>query len=224
MVLILYFCSFNTKDGMREIDIASWNRREHFEFFSRMANPFFGIVTEVDCTQAYRRAKEKGVSFFAWYLHCSMTAVNQTEAFRYRLVDGKVVVYDVIDAGATIGREDDTFAFVFVPFSFDFDAFNAALQAEIEDVNRTTGLRLSNEELGPHLIRHSTLPWTHFTGLLHPTNHDNTDSVPKITFGGLSERDGKKYLPVSVEAHHGLMDGLHISRYLETFQRLLHES
>lgn len=209
---------------MREIDIENWNRKEHYAFFSRMVSPSFGIVTELDCTHAYQRAKEQGVSFFAWYLHCSMTAVNRTEAFRYRIVGDKVIEYDIIHAGATIGREDDTFAFIFVPFSFDFEHFNKALQAEIEDVKISTGLRLRNEELGQNLIRHSTLPWTHFTAVLHPTNLDKTDSVPKITFGGVAERDGRKFLPVSVEAHHGLMDGLHISRYLESFQQLLREA
>ncbi len=33
------------------------------------------------------------------------------------------------------------------------------------------------------LIRHSTIPWNSFSGLLHPTNFDQKESVPKITFG-----------------------------------------
>ena len=45
---------------MEIINIESWNRKEHFEFFSRMASPYFGITTEVDCTIAYDNAKENG--------------------------------------------------------------------------------------------------------------------------------------------------------------------
>ena len=33
--------------------------------------------------------------------------------------------------------------------------------------------------------------------------------------------EGKKYLPVSIEAHHGLVDGFHLAKYLSEFQRQL---
>lgn len=61
---------------MEIIAIDNWNRKEHFEFFSKMANPYFGIVTEVECTNAFEKVKDLGVSFFTYYLHKSMVAVN----------------------------------------------------------------------------------------------------------------------------------------------------
>jgi chloramphenicol O-acetyltransferase type A len=206
---------------MREIDISKWNRKEHFEFFSKMASPFFGITTEVNCTICYNAAKEKGRSFFATYLHKSMIAANSIEELKYRFVDDKVVAFDTINAGATIGREDGTFAFVFIPFSNDFETFNAALQSEIAAVRNSTGLRLNDDDVKKDLIRHSTFPWYSFTALLHPTNFNPKETVPKITFGKFSVRNNEKMLSVSIEAHHGLVDGLHIAEYLDEFQRQL---
>lgn len=206
---------------MKQIDLNSWNRREHYEFFSRMASPFFGIVTEVDCTRAYQRAKEEGISFFASYFHKSMIAANTVPELKYRIIDGKVFELETIHAGSTATREDGTFAFIFVPFSENFEEFNRSLQSEFEAVGNSSGLRLNNDDVRKDLIRHSVLPWTHFSALLHPTNFDQTESVPKITFGKYSVKEGKKMLPVSIEAHHGLADGYHIARYLEEFQRLL---
>ena len=206
---------------MEIINIESWNRKEHFEFFSRMASPYFGITTEVDCTIAYDNAKENGNSFFAHYLHKSMIAVNSVEELRLRIVDNKVVLFEKINVGATVGRADGTFGFIFVNFSDDFETFNNELQNEIQTVLNSTGLRLNDDDIKKDLIRHSTIPWTSFTGLLHPTNFDRTESVPKITFGKFSLREGKKYLPVSIEAHHGLVDGFHLAKYLSEFQRQL---
>lgn len=206
---------------MRIIDVEKWNRKEHFEFFSKMDSPYFGFTTEVDCTKAYVNAKENGYSFFATYLHRSMVAVNTVDELKLRIVDNQVVLYDAIHAGTTIGRADGTFGFAFIPFSDDFNTFNKIMQEEIEDVQRTSGIRMNNGELGKDLIRHSTIPWNSFSALLHPTSYNNSESVPKITFGKFSIRDGKKFLPVSVEAHHGLADGIHIARYLEEFQRQL---
>jgi chloramphenicol O-acetyltransferase type A len=206
---------------MKIIDLENWNRKEHFEFFSKMQSPYFGFTTKVDCTKAYHTAKENDFSFFAVYLHKSMVAVNTVDAFKLRIIEGEVALFDTIHAGTTIGREDGTFGFAFIPFSDDFSVFNARLQDEIKAVHNSTGLRLKNGDIGKDLIRHSTVPWNSFSALLHPTNFDRTESVPKITFGKFNVRDGKKYLPVSVEAHHGLADGLHIAQYLEEFQRQL---
>lgn len=206
---------------MKVIDIEHWNRKEHYEFFSKMASPYFGFTTEVECTKAYEIAKKNKNSFFATYLHRSMIAVNSVDELKLRILEDQVVLYDVIHAGTTIGRKDGTFGFAFIHFSEDFDTFNAELQKEIEEVQNSSGLRMNNGELGKDLIRHSTIPWNSFSALLHPTPLDKTESVPKITFGKFSIRDGKKYLPVSIEAHHGLADGFHLAQYLEEFQRQL---
>lgn len=206
---------------MEIIDQSTWKRKEYFDFFSAMANPYFGIVTEVDCTAAYLTAKQTGHSFFASYLHKSMLAVNQVPELCTRILGDDVVAFSPIHAGTTIGRVDDTFAFAYVDFSTDFETFNAALQHEIVAVQNSTGLRLNDDDKKLDLIRHSTLPWSSFSGLLHPTRLDPRESVPKITFGKAFLRGGKRFLPVSVEAHHGLADGLHIARYLEALQALL---
>jgi len=208
---------------MKIIDIENWKRKEHYEFFSKMSSPFFGITTEVDCTIAYDNAKKSGCSFFAYYLHKSMMAVNSVPELKYRILNNQVVELDVIHVGVTIGREDGTFAFIFVNFSEDLETFNNALQKEIEEVKNSSGLRLNGDNEKIDLIRHSTLPWISFSALLHPTNFNNKDTVPKITFGKFSIKDGRKMLPVSIEAHHGLADGYHLGIYLNEFQNRLNE-
>ncbi|SIT23207.1 chloramphenicol O-acetyltransferase type A [Chryseobacterium ureilyticum] len=206
---------------MKIVDIESWNRKEHFEFFSGMESPYFGFTTEVDCTKAYDKAKENGYSFFAYYFHKSMVAINTVDELKLRIDDGKVIQFDTVHAGSTIGRPDGTFGFSFTHFSEDFETFNAELQEEIKGVHNSTGLRLSNERLGKDHIRHTTIPWNSFSAILHPTNFNTGESIPKIAFGRFSSRDGKKFLPVSIEAHHGLADGIHLAKYVEEFQRQL---
>ena len=70
------------------IDLATWNRREHFTFFSAFEEPFFGLVATVDCTRALAEAKRLGVPFFLYYLHAALQTVDQVEALRYRIEEG----------------------------------------------------------------------------------------------------------------------------------------
>lgn len=61
------------------IDLATWNRKEHFEHFSAFDDPFFGVTVHVDCTRSYEEAKAKGVSFSLLLLHRIITAASKVE-------------------------------------------------------------------------------------------------------------------------------------------------
>ena len=47
-----------------ELNIEEWARKDHFHFFRKFEEPFFGITVEMDCTEAYETAKKEGISFF----------------------------------------------------------------------------------------------------------------------------------------------------------------
>jgi chloramphenicol O-acetyltransferase type A len=205
----------------QEVDITSWNRKEHFEFFSKFEEPFFGIVATVDCTKAYENAKKLGVSFFVYYMHKMLCAVNSIENFRYRIDEGKVYVYDAIDVSATITRDDATFGFSLIPFHLEIEAFHLAAIAEIERVKRTHGLFTRKFEVD-NLIHFSAIPWIEFTSLSHARSFTFPDSCPKISVGKMSFlENGQRTMPVSVHVHHGLMDGIHVGEFFTKFQELL---
>ena len=208
---------------MKIIDINTWKRKEHFNYFSQFDEPFFGIVSEVDCTKAFQFTENEDLSFFAYYLHKSLVAANNIDEFKYRIKDEKVVLFDKIDASPTIGREDGTFAFSFIKFNSDFNVFYKSLLKEMNKVKNSNGLRATNDSEILDVIHFSSIPWVKFTGLTHARNYKFVDSCPKITFGKTYYNNNKLLMPVSVNAHHGLVDGKHIGDYFELFQKLLDE-
>ncbi len=50
----------------------------------------------------------------------------------------------------------------------------------------------------------------------HPSNMRSGDSVPKISTGKYFREGEKLMLPISVTCHHGLMDGYHVAKFIET--------
>lgn len=202
-----------------KLDLEKWNRKEHFLFFKQMEEPFFGITTSIDCTKAYAKAKESGISFFTYYLHATLAAVNAVESFRYRIDNDEIYIYGRIDASATIMREDKTFGFSLMPFSPDLSVFAKTTSAEIERIQNTTGL--ITRDFGIDLIHFSSLPWVNFTALSHGRSFTFPDSCPKISFGKMMEENGKKTMAMSVHVHHALMDGYHVGEFVEIFQTLM---
>ncbi len=206
---------------MRILDKSTWNRLEHFEFFSNCDEPYFGIVTEINCTKAYQISKSRNQSFFAYYLHKSLSAVNLVEELRYRIDGENINVYGEIHASPTIGREDNTFGFSFVPFHIDFERFNASLKLEIKDVKNSIGLRLNENASRKNVVHYSSIPWHTFSGLTHARNFKFEDSAPKISFGKMFTRSEEQFMNVAINVHHGLADGYHIAKHLDYFQKLM---
>ena len=203
----------------QKLDLNSWNRKEHFLFFKQMEEPFYGITTTIDCTKAYAKAKELGVSFFSYYLHKTLSAVNAIENFRYRIIEDEVYVFDVIDASATVMREDATFGFSYMPYAENPIDFAQIVQTEIERIQTTTGV--FTREYPENLIHFSALPWINFTSLSHARSFSWPDSCPKISYGKLLDENGTKSMPISVHVHHGLVDGYHVGLFLDALQQLM---
>lgn len=202
-----------------EIDIHSWKRKDHFEFFSKFDEPFYGITGKINCTKAYEVTRNNDISFFLYYLHKSLIAANKITPFRYRIIDNKVYEYDVINASPTINRANETFGFSCLEFKENFNEFIALAKPIIKEVRNSSGLNPAIS--GENVIHYSSIPWIDFTSISHARNYSFPDSCPKITFGKMTEIQGHKFMPVSVHVHHALVDGYHVGQFFEEFQKLL---
>jgi chloramphenicol O-acetyltransferase type A len=201
------------------IDLATWPRREHFEFFSQFDEPFFGLVAEVDCTLARAEAGRLGVPFFLYYLYHAVQAANAVPAFRHRIEQGQVFAYDRVHASATIGRPDHTFSFSFIEQQASLADFVAGAQAEIAAIQARSGLGLSERTARPDVLHCSAIPWVRFTGLTHARSFQFPDSAPKISFGQVHAVGAAQHMPVAVNVHHALADGYHVGQFLDLFQQ-----
>ena len=202
-------------------NVETWPRKEHFHFFRQMNEPFFGVTVTIDCTKAYENAKAREASFFLYYLHKTLVAVNTVEAFKYRISNDQIFIYDRIDGSATISREDGSFGFSLIEYDKDFTVFSKKALVEMERIKNTPGLftRAFDED---NLIHFSAIPWIDFTSLSHARNFSFPDSCPKISFGKMSiSSGGKRTIPMSIHVHHGLMDGLHVGQFVDCFQEIM---
>jgi len=203
------------------IDYNNWIRKEHYEWFKDFDEPFFGVVSEVDCSIAYANSKKNNIPFFHYYLHKSLKAANLLESFRLRVEDDQIVCYDSIHASATLNNAVDLFAMSFINYHEDLIKFSKNIKKEEERVRKIKGLGVNSDTARKDTIHYSSAPWFKITGLTHARNFKFQDSVPKITFGKFETTGNKKIMNISINGHHGLMDGSHVAKYLKLFQELL---
>ena len=200
------------------IDFETWERRHLFELFSTFSEPFHGVCLRVDCTETFHYAKDTKISVFLALVHRSLIAAHQVENLTTRIVEGSVLKYPVIHGGSAVGRPNGTIGFGHYLYHPELDAFARQAALELERVKSRDDLE---RYPGQDLIRYSVLPWFDFTSISHARNLGAPDSAPKITFGKITEANGRCTMPVSIHVHHALADGLHVAQFVEQFDRYL---
>ena len=201
------------------ININTWDRKGPFQHFLKYSDPYFGITTNVDCTEAYAKAKEMGVSFFLYYFYLSLDAANNIPEFRTRLEKKQPVIYDKVSGSPTVLRNDGGLGFAMLEYEDTFEDFLKKAEPELERVKTIPELDASKD--CPETIYYSILPWIKFTSVKHPVDLLNTEGVPILTFGETFDENGRLMMPLGVHAHHALMDGMHVAQFIESFQRKL---
>jgi chloramphenicol O-acetyltransferase type A len=204
-----------------DLDVTNWVRRDLFEFFRGYERPHFNVCTRLDVTRLLDFLRDRpGISVSLVYLYFALRVANEIEPFRYRLKEGKVIVHDVINGGTTVLLPNESFSYAYFEYQKDFETFHLAAGESIKKVQADGLLKPTMRE---DLIYFTVLPWVSFTSFAHARTPGRGESVPRIAFGKFTEENERTLLPISVEVHHALMDGLHVGRFLTRMEEALAE-
>jgi chloramphenicol O-acetyltransferase type A len=108
----------------------------------------------------------------------------------------------------------------------DFAAFVASTNAAI-DAARTMHAAFEPKPDDVARVYFTSLPWLHFSSFSHARrwarDAQRDDSIPRFAFGRAESDGARLWLPMSVEVHHALMDGVHVGRFVQEFEAMLAE-
>lgn len=199
------------------IDQSTWKRAAHCAVFRNCVEPAFCVTLELDITEFYRKIKQEKLPFTFAMIYAVAKCANRIEEFRYRFLEGQVVLFDKIDTAFTyLDKQTELFKVVNVPFAGNMGEYcKTAKQAAEEQREYFTG------PLGNDVFQFSPMPWVTYTHVSHTNSGKRDNATPLFDWGKFYERDGKLLLPFSVQAHHSFVDGLHIGRLAENLQSWL---
>jgi chloramphenicol O-acetyltransferase type A len=204
---------------MRVIDMETWPRREHFEFYRNFGQPYFGITANVDVTSFRLAVKERGVSFTLATAYVVARAANAVPEFRQRIRGEQVVEHEVVHPSSTILVGEEQFTFAGFEYDEDFSLFAAMAEVQIARVREDPSLDVDAGR--DDWLFMTPIPWVSFTSFMHPM-HSPPLSVPLFAWGKVSQDGERLMMPLQAQGHHAVMDGLHMGRFYEKVQDLLH--
>lgn len=206
---------------MKYIDLETYPRRSHYEFFKAMAYPYVGMTANVDVTNVLKAAKTHGGSSFLACLWVAATAANTVPELRQRIVGDRIVELDHCDTAHTVALSDGTFSNCATDCRMTFEEFLAYGKVQQDQAKTRHGFVQPGDD-ETKLIFVSCVPWVAFTQVIQPTPIP-ADCNPRIVFGKYFQEGEKTMMPLSIQCNHALVDGRHIGEFYQAFEALAAE-
>ena len=199
---------------MKYIDVSTWKRAMHCEVFRNSVQPQYCVTFNVDITNFLSQVKKRRFSFTFSFVYAVTKCANEIEEFRCRFVDGKPAIFETINTSFTYLNETTEL----------FKVVNVPMQETIEDyvaLAKKTEKNQTDYFISPmanDIYQFSPFPWVSYTHISHTESGKKDNATPLFDWGKFYEKDGKIYLPFSVQVHHSFVDGVHIGKLAEKLQ------
>ena len=201
------------------IDEKNWSRAIHCSIFRNYVEPNFCVTFEVDVTNFYKKIKAQNLSFTLSMVYAVCKCGNEIENFRYRFLDGEIVLFDKIDTAFTLlDTETELFKVVNVPFVENLQDY-VELAKKISDAQK----EYFTAPLGNDIFQCSPLNFLTYSHISHTISGKKDNATPLFDWGKFREVGGKLLMPLSVQVHHSFVDGLHIGKFADRLQKFLDE-
>ena len=200
-----------------EIDERTWPRAMHCRIFRNSVEPSFCVTFEVDVTGLQSFIQAKGLSSTLAMVYAVCKCANEIEEFRYRFVDGKIVLYEKIDTAFTyLNKETNLFKVVNVPMQDNLQEYCVSAKKTADEQEAYfTG------PLGNDVFQCSPMPWINYTHISHTNSGKKDNATPLFDWGKFEEINGRLIMPVSVQAHHSFVDGIHVGAFVDKLEQYM---
>ncbi|MDD3894607.1 MAG: CatA-like O-acetyltransferase [Syntrophomonadaceae bacterium] len=201
------------------IDVTDWKRAVHCQIFRNSIEPAYCVTFELDITNFMNKVRAMKYPFSMALIFAVSECANGIEEFRYRFVDGQIVLYDRIDTAFTyINKDTELFKVVNVEMQDTLEEYVAIATQKAESQKEYfTG------PLGNDVFQFSPMPWVSYTHISHTNSGKKDNATPLFDWGKFFARDGKLILPFSVQVHHSFVDGIHIGKLADSLQNYLNK-
>lgn len=204
----------------KPIDTSSWERKPYFDHYFSQIRCTYSITVNIDITNVLSFKDRNKVKLYPLLIYVISKAVNKYEEFRTAINDrGEIGVWETLSPCYTVFHKDsESFSNIWTEWNDDLNLFLSNFEQDSKRFGQID--RIDAKPNTPaNVFPISSLPWTTFTGFNLNIFTDGTYLLPIFTYGKYF-KDGNRYLiPLSIQVHHAVCDGFHVSRLINEIQQ-----
>lgn len=201
----------------KEVDIENWKRKEHYSVYRTALKCGFSLTIKLEIASVIQFIKVRNYKLYPVMIYLIAKAVNTHVEFKMAKKGEKLIVWDRVDPIFTILHpETETFSALSTAYEDDLatflDQYNKIYEAYEHD------LRFSPAPMPENHFNISALPWINFEGF-NLNIADFTDYFsPSFTLGKYQKVGEEVFIPLAIQVHHAVCDGIHVAKLIDTLQ------
>lgn len=204
----------------KTVDLKSWERAELFTFYIERMRIVMSLTADIDVTPLVSFAKERDLKFYPAMIWVVSKAVNSRDEFKYGWdAAGNLIKWDCISPSyADFHTEDEKFTKLVTEYSGDLFEFHERFRSDRE---RYKDLRDVTEAQPENHFDVSCLPWLRYRSFDMHVFDEGKFLAPVVTWGKYALEGGRLTMPLTMNIHHAVADGFHLSRFFTDVQGLI---
>ena len=206
----------------KAIELSSWARREHFDYFMGDSLNTFSIAKVMEVTRCYDYGKQAGFKFYGQCIHANAVAANSVENYRYALAENNsLILWDKINPTYTVlDNTELPFSFCWTDYVSDRELFQKNFLHDRHSFPGD-GRLFVKPSMPVNTFFITCLPWTNYSTFNFSFMNLRDHFAPVVTIGKIYKEGHRRFVPMTLSSHHATCDGYHASMFLEIVQEHL---
>ena len=202
------------------IDLSEWNRGELFQFYIDKMRIVMSLTVDIDVANLKAFSEKNKIAFYPLMLWVISKVINAHDEFKYSWdQDGNLIRWDYVSPSYTdFHSEDESFTKMVSEYSDDLFEFCSRVTADRERYKNARAV-LENQPL--NFFDVSCLPWVRYRHFDVHVFDEGKFLAPVVTWGKYEQVHDKLMMPLTMNIHHAVVDGFHLSRFFNEVQELI---
>lgn len=202
------------------VNLNEWSRESLFKFYIDKMRIVMSLTVDVNVTNLRAYSKKNNLNFYPLMLWVVSKIINSHDEFKYSWDDaGNLIKWDFVSPSYTDFHADDE-NFVKMVTEYSDDLFEFCSRVD-KDRQRHKNERAILFNQPPNFFDVSCLPWIKYSHFDIHVFDEGKFLAPVVTWGKFEEKDGKLIMPLTMNIHHAVADGFHLSRFFNEVQELM---
>ena len=202
------------------VDRSAWSRGALFQYYLDSMRVVMSLTVDMDVTPLVRYVKGRGLKFYPAMIWAVSRVINAHDEFKYGWdASGNLIRWDFVSPSyAHFHREDENFTKLVTEYAGELSVFHARF---LRDRERYREFRGVVEHQPPNFFDVSCLPWVRYRHFDVHVFDQGMFLAPVVTWGRYEEEQGRLIMPLTMNIHHAVADGFHLSRFFREVQELM---
>lgn len=203
-----------------KVDLDKWDRGELFRFYMDQMRIVMSLTVDIDVAPLLHYVKARSLKFYPAMIWVVSKVINAHDEFKYGWnEDGELIRWDFVSPSYTgFNGEMERFSKFVTEYTDDFADFYCRAAADLERHRTMPGFA---EKQPPNFFDLSCLPWVRYRHFDVHVFDQGKFLAPVVTWGKYEAQDGKALMPLSMNIHHAVADGFHLSRFFNEVQEII---